>query len=205
MSAPTDFSRARVQMLPVQTGGNAVVMLGSMPGTSMDPTGKFTLTGVTPGRYRIDASMPMEVGAGWRVKSILVKGRDAFDFPLEIGPGEDISDAVVTFTDVTQDVSGALQDPAGRPAPDYTIVVFPTDRRMWASPLGRRIRTTRPGTDGRFTIANLPAGEYRIAALTDIAPGEANDPTFLEQLVSASFAFTLADGEKKIQDLRIAK
>ena len=205
MSAPTDVARARVQMLPVQTGGNAVVMLGSMPGTNMDPTGKFTLTGVTPGRYRIDASMPMEVGPGWRVKSILVKGRDAFDFPLEIGPGEDISDAVVTFTDVTQDVSGTLQDPAGRPAPDYTIVVFPADRRLWSSPLGRRIRTARPGTDGRFTIANLPAGEYRIAALTDIAPGEANDPTFLEQLMGASFAFTLADGEKKIQDLRIAK
>jgi protocatechuate 3,4-dioxygenase beta subunit len=207
MTAPTDFSRARVQMTPVQTGagGGTVVTLGGMPGTTMDASGRFTLSGVTPGRYRIQASMPMEVGQGWQLKSVVVKGRDAFDFPLEIGPGEDISDAVVTFTDVTQEVAGTLQDPSGRPAPDYTIVVFPADRRLWSSPLARRIRTVRPGTDGRFTVSNLPTGEYRIAALTDIAPGEANDPAFLELLVNASVAFSLGDGERKTQDLRIAR
>lgn len=206
MSAPTDFSRARVQMLPVQTGGGpTVVTLGSMPSTTIDASGRFTFSGVTPGRYRVEASMPMELGAGWRLKSVVVKGRDAFDFPLDIGPGEDVSDAVVTFTDVTQEVSGTLQDATGRPAPDYTIVVFPADRRLWTAPMTRRIRAVRPGTDGRFTVPNLPAGEYRIAALTDIAPGEQTDPAFLEELVNASVAFALGDGEKKTQDLRIAK
>ena len=34
--------------------------------------------------------------------------------------------------------------------------------------------------------------------------GEANDPSFLEQLLQASYQFTLGDGEKKVQDLRIA-
>ena len=75
--------------------------------------------------------------------------------------------------------------------------------RLWSSPLSRRIRTVRPGTDGKFTIANLPAGEYRLAALTDITPGDQTDPTFLQQLVGASIAISLADGEKKVQDIRI--
>jgi hypothetical protein len=36
-----------------------------------------------------------------------------------------------------------------------------------------------------------------------MAPGDASDPTFLEQLVGASVPFALADGESKVQDLRI--
>ena len=136
---------------------------------------------------------------------MVVKGRDVFDFPLEIGPGEEISDAVVTFTDVD---AGRLRRAAGsRPAvPRRTTPSSSSPPiaglwyRRWRGASGRA-----PGTDGRFTVANLPAGEYRIAALTDIAPGEANDPAFLEQLVAASVAFTLGEGEKKVQDLRIAK
>jgi hypothetical protein len=201
-----DLSRVRVSLAPVATGGGPTIMMGA-PAAQMDPSGKFTLNGVTPGRYRMTGAAPVapETGPGitWTLKSAIVKGRDALDFPLDIGPGEEVGDAVLTFTDATQQVTGVLQDASGRPAPDYTIVVYAADKAYWTLQ-SRRIRTARPGTDGRYTIANLPAGDYRIAALTDIAPGEANDPAFLEQLQPASYPFTLGDGERKVQDLRIA-
>jgi hypothetical protein len=95
-----------------------------------------------------------------------------------------------------------MSDAAGRPAPDFTIVIFPADKNYWLST--RRIRTTRPDTSGKFSVANLPAGDYRIAALIDIAPGEQTDPAFLEQLLPASVTFTLREGEQKVQDIRIA-
>jgi len=53
-------------------------------------------------------------------------------------------------------------------------------------------------------LANLPAGAYRIAAVTDIGAEELRDPALLEELAAASIAFVLGDGEKKVQDLRIA-
>jgi hypothetical protein len=133
----------------------------------------------------------------------MVKGRDILDFPLDVAPGDELTDAVVTFTDATQSIGGSLQDGSGRPAPDYTIVVFAADKAYW-TPNTRRVRTVRPGTDGKFTISNLPPGDYRMAAVVDVAPSDINDPSFLEQIVGASFPIKLGVGENKTQDLKIA-
>jgi protocatechuate 3,4-dioxygenase beta subunit len=202
-----DFTKVQLNLAPVATGALRVTM--GAPSTKIDETGQFTIAGVTPGRYRIAGSAPSAPMPGsapaapWRIASAVIKGRDILDFPLDVGPGDDISDAVVTFTDATQEITGTLQDASGRPAPDYTIVVFASDNRYW-TPQSRRIRSVRPSTDGRFTIAGLPPGEYRMAAVVDLAPGEVSDPAFLEQLIPASFVITLGAGEKKTQDLRIA-
>jgi hypothetical protein len=202
---PADLTRVRLNMVPAPSPGGTTIVMG-VPMAEIDPTGRFAFDGVTPGRYRISGTVPIAPGSGpapqWTLKSVMVKGRDALDFPFEVAPNDTIGDAVITFTDATQEVSGSLQDPSGRPAPDYTIVVFPADQQYWT--VQRRIRTTRPGTDGKFTIAGLPPGEYRMAAVVDVAPNEASNPSFLEQLVAASYQFTLAEGEKKQQDLRIA-
>lgn len=202
----SDLSRVRLLLAPVQTGAVARLALGAAM-SQVEPNGQFKLTGVTPGRYRISGTAPLAPGSGpgpgWTLLSAVVKGQDALDFPVDILPNEEINDVVVTFTDAAQEVNGSLQDATGRPAPDFTIVVFAADTRYWTTPT-RRIRSTRPGTDGRFSVSGLPPGEYRIAALVDVAPGEINDPAFLEQLVPASIRFTLAEGERKTQDLKIA-
>jgi hypothetical protein len=53
--------------------------------------------------------------------------------------------------------------------------------------------------------ATLPAGEYFIAALTDLDPDGWQTPAFLEQVASAAFKIRLAEGEKKVQDIKVAK
>ena len=62
----------------------------------------------------------------------------------------------------------------------------------------------RPDTAGRFTFRQLPAGDYRLTAVTDVEQGEWFDPAFLEQLLNASIAVSLRDGEKKTQDIKVA-
>jgi hypothetical protein len=205
IEVPTDFSRARVTLAPAPTAGGGLMV--GVPSAQVDATGKFTINGVVPGRYLVNAFVPTPPGAGpglaWTLQSAVFKGRDVLDFAFEVSAGDEISGGVLTFTDTSQQITGALQDQTGRPAPDYTIVVFAADKRYWSGQ-GRRIRTTRPGTDGKFTVTNLPVGEYRLAAVVDIATGEANDPAFLEQLMPASVPITLAAGDRKVQDLRIA-
>jgi hypothetical protein len=179
----------------------------SVPTAIVDETGKMTITGVIPGRYRMAGNAPVLAGSApgpaWRLGSVMIKGRDMLDFPFDIGPNDEINDAVITFTDATQEVNGTLQDQSGRPAPDYTIVVFAADNKYWL-PNARRIRSARPGTDGKYSVTQLPPGEYRMAAVTDMSPSDLYDPAFLEQLVGTSFKITVGLGEKKTQDLKIS-
>lgn len=194
---PDTFTRARINFFPASGGA---VMINQM-GTTINSSG-FSVRGLVPGPYRVVANFNTPE-VNWTLKSAMIKGRDALDLPFELAPNDNITDAVLTFTNKTQTLTGTLSDASQRPAPDYTIVVFPEDKTLWQS--ARRVRTARPGTDGKFTITGLPSGSYRIAAVTDISPEETRDLALLEELAGASIVFTLADGETKVQDLRIAK
>ena len=90
----------------------------------------------------------------------------------------------------------------GRPSPDYTVVLFPAEPSLWV-PQSRRIQGVRPAADGAYVIRNLPAGNYLVAAVDDVEPGEWFDPAFLQRLVPAAVRITIADSEQKVQDVRI--
>jgi hypothetical protein len=194
---PPDLSRIRVQLTPVATVGVDAGAASSATYTA----GRFTLKGVTPGRYRLSAS---GLPSGWMMQSAVFGGRDVLDTMLEVKPGDELSSGIVSFTSQSTELSGMLQDNSGKPVADYTIVVFASDRRYW-TPMSRRIQAARPSTDGRFSFRNLPAGEYRLIAVVDPEPGEWFDPAFLDQVVGATMPVSLGEGERKVQDVRIVR
>jgi hypothetical protein len=112
--------------------------------------------------------------------------------------------ASLVFTNRTQELSGTIQDASGKGIPDFTIILYPADNRYWL-PQARRITSARPDTEGKFRFGQLVPGEYRLTAVTDAEPGEWYDPAFLSQLLPASIPITLAAGEKKVQDIRLAQ
>jgi hypothetical protein len=136
------------------------------------------------------------------LKSAMLDGKDLADLPIEIRPGEDMTGVLVTFTRAVTEISGRVEDAAGRPVSGFPIVVFPTDRALW-SPGSRRILPAKPSSDGRYRVTGLPAGEYYVCALTELDPNDLYDSAFLDQLVAGSFKITLAEGEKKVQDPRL--
>jgi hypothetical protein len=95
-----------------------------------------------------------------------------------------------------------VHDAAGRPMPEVYILVFSADRAFW-TPQSRRIASKRPGSDGRYSVSNLPPGTYLLAAVTDVEPGQWFDPAYLQQLMPSAIRFTIGEGEKKVQDLRL--
>ncbi len=190
---PTDLTRVRVTMAPVDPSP-----LGGSVSARADASGRFTIPSVVPGRYRLSAS-----GAGpWTVESAAIGGQDAADFPVEIKGDQNISGAVITFTDRHTELTGIVLGEKNQPAPEYTLVVFPADSRYWL-PNSRRIQNTRPDTEGRYTFRNLPPGDYRLAPVYDLEPGDLSDPSFLQQLEATALRLSLQPGEKKVQDMRV--
>lgn len=177
--------------------------------STTDQAGTFNVTNVIPGRYALGGPLafgPTSDTLTWSLQSVVVDGRDVTDLPIEISDTAP-KDVVVTYTDRFQELSGRLQSQSGAPASDYTMVVFPEDRAYWIHG-SRRIVTTRPGTDGRFTLSGrgpttLPPGRYLLAAVTDISREEQFDPAFLGQLIPAAIRIALAPGERKTQDVAI--
>ena len=180
---PPDLSRIRMNLQPVQSAGE--VSLGLMQ-SQPDATGAFSIAGVTPGRYRLMAFIPSaRPDTTWQLKSSVMFGRDTLDTPVDLREGTD--GAVITFTDHTTELSGTIQDASGQPAPEYHVVVFARDKAYWTAQ-SRRIRTARPGVDGKYVMPNLPPGEYLMTAVTDMEPGEGFDPAFLEMLSRSAIA-----------------
>jgi hypothetical protein len=203
---PPELSRVSIRLTAAQTTGGVTVSVGGSSGP-VPADGTFKIEGTTPGRYTLFASAPAAnavPGVTWQLRSAMVGGVDAADVPFEVRPHQDIANAVVTFTDRAAEVSGKILDRTGKPTPDFSIMLFPADRALW-SQRSRRLRPpVRASTTGSFRFANVPPGEYQLAALTDFEPGEILKPEFLDQVVAAgTIKITVAEGEKKVQDMKI--
>ena len=165
----------------------------------VDASGRFTITGVIPGRYQLSSS---GAGTGWFLGSSMIDGQDSLDFPIDVKPNQNVSGAVVTFVDRQTELTGSIVNEQGQPVSDYTLIVYPSDERFW-TPQSRRIQSARPATDGRYSFRNLPAGEYRFAPVLDPEPGSWFDPAFLQQLDNTALRLSVGEGEKKEQNLRV--
>jgi hypothetical protein len=197
MTPPADLRSIRVSANPAAPGS-----VSFAPGAvNVTSDGRFTIAGVTPGRYRLSASFPGSGRpGGWLLKSVVAGGQDSLDAPFTLPANQHVMDATITFTDRLAQIAGTLQNAAG--AADYTVVLFPADQSRW-TPQSRRIQGVRPSADGVFTFRNLPAGEYLMTAVDDVEPGEWFEAAFLQRIAPAGTRVVVSDGEQKVQDLRV--
>jgi hypothetical protein len=165
--------------------------------------GSFQWTGVPLGSYRLAVTTAANLQPGWRVKSAMLGELELLDGMLAMksgAPGE----IVITLTDARSAITGTLQAPDGTPVNDYTVLAFSADNKFW-TPASRRTQVVRPNSSGVFAIRDLPEGDYLIVALNDVEAGQWRRADFLAELAPYGVRVSLADGEKKTQDLKIAR
>ena len=202
--AVADSRTLRVTLTPT---GAAVATAVQIP-APVDEAGRFVVPNVVPGRYTLAVSALSLVGTAppgiWTLTSAMAAGRDLLDYPLDVQPGQAVPEVVLTYSNLTAELSGRLLDAAGQPLKTMSILLFGTDRAVWSRD-SRRVRAPiRPAEDGSFRFLNLPPGEYFLGVMTEVDPKQAGDPALLEQLAPAAIRLTIGPGEKKTQDIRIA-
>jgi hypothetical protein len=54
-----------------------------------------------------------------------------------------------------------------------------------------------------FRFTGLPPGRYYLAALTEVDQSNLSDEAFLKRVAASATIVTLAEGEKKVQELKL--
>jgi hypothetical protein len=185
-----------------------VTRIGSAlsPPRSVTPqvTGRFTLGRLPPGRYRLEVTTAPVTRSGWWLRSAIWSGRDVLDTGLEISSADSDILLVLTMTDRLNELKGTLLGISGLPAPEYHVVVFPSDPAL-RRPKSRRVRLTRPSTGGAYSFDRLPAGDYIVAALTDAPENDWEQPEFLAALAPFGVRVVMNDGSPTIQNIQVSR
>ena len=170
-------------------------MMGPGARASVRADGTFVLEGLNgPRRFRL-----LSAPDSWMVKAVSANGRDVTDEPLPFGTAANsIANLEIILTNRGARVAGNVTGPRGQTVADYTVVVFATDSDRWYQG-SRFLAFTRPKQDGTFAIANLPPGEYFVAAVDRLEGneglGEWQDPDVLRSLTSAALRASLSEGQ----------
>jgi protocatechuate 3,4-dioxygenase beta subunit len=198
---PQGFRGFRVVPSPVGSSSTPAFAGGRGGGSGRgggEPTdnGQFTISDVMPGTYTLRAAGPR----GWTMKAVYVDGRDVTDLPLEI-KSENITSLNVIFTDKISSLTGAVRDARGNGINNVSVIAFPSDPKLWM-PQSRHIITTRTDATGSYRLSAIPPGDYLVAAVDDVEPGEWFDPEFLDQIKDEATKVRIGEGEQKTQDLK---
>ncbi len=189
--------------------------------SSVLPDGKFGITGLAPGQYRL--SVEGAEPRGWHTKSALYAGPpgegerlapiDLFDAPITIEPGKSVFGLPIEMTDLSTTTTGRVLDAEGQPVGGAPVVIFSADPRYWTFGW-RRTRVVLADRSGAFKAVGLPEGDYLAAAWPAAAPrpdprlvqspaGQRPDPLFFATIRAQAIAFSLPDGGTRDLEIRL--
>jgi hypothetical protein len=148
----------------------------------------FTLSAL-PGRWILTPSLPK----GWALRSVRRQGVDLTDAGVNVDEGEHVTDVEIELTNRLPRLAGTVRTQAGRPADDYTVLLFATDPARRANP--RYFAILRPDQAGGFSTDTLPPGEYYAVAFEYVDINDAQDPDLLASSSRTGVKLVLLEGQ----------
>ena len=168
---------------------------------SVDTDWSFKLTSVGgPFLFRL-RGLPK----GWMLGSVRFGENEITDSPWDVPTGgKELSGLTMVVTRKVGSLAGTVTDADGKPTSAAVVVIFSDDPDLWI-PGSRFTQTTRPVSDGTFSITNLPGGGYYAIARDYIEEGLWEVPGFLEEARAEAVPFTLSEGGSATVTLKLPK
>ena len=189
---------APVFVRTVSTVAGAPTFLNSSIGFSPDLS--FQIPGLAERRTFRTGALP----EGWFLKSVTHDNVDITDTGYDFRPGQRVSGIEIHLTRRATSLSGTVQENAGNPVADYTVVAFSTNPAKWGYQT-RFIRSARPDQSGTFMIRALPPDQYFVIALDYVETGQEFDPEQLANWKALATTIELREGETKMLSLKLAR
>jgi hypothetical protein len=174
-------------------------VLPTVRAVSVDTDWSFKLTNVGgPFLFRL-----MGLPNDWMLGSVWFGDKEITDSPWDVPTGgRELKGLTMVVTQKVGRVSGIVVDADGKPTSAAVVVVFADDPDLWI-PGSRFTRTTRPDSNGEFSITALPGGSYRAIARAFIEDGLWEAADFLEEARADALAFTLSEGGTETITLKL--
>lgn len=190
-------------MLAQPADGHQIGYAGALRGQT-NPDGTFTSYEIPPGKYFIRMAAPTpswQAMSGWLYASSVTGGRDVGGVAVDLR--SDITDLVITMTDHPSEISGIVRDDSGRPDSKAMVLIYSANAVDWSNfgDTPRRIRSVRTSPTGTYRVPSLPPGPYFVAAVPDAQAGDWADPRVLQAISRTATRITLAENEKRTQEL----
>jgi hypothetical protein len=140
--------------------------------------GEFRLTSLMPGSHVVVVE---GLTHPWRIADARLQGRNITEQPFDVEGDRPLRSLRILITPTAAGLSGTVTLPEGVAATDILVVAFPSDALRRRLPL-RFVRLGRPAPDGAFRVLDLVPGEHLVAAVLEMAAGDALDPHALDRL-----------------------
>ena len=156
--------------------------------------GTFEIQNLAPDRYRVEVSGAPD---GVYVKSVRFGNEDVTYGVLDLSAGGGALD--IKLSAQAADVSGIVRSASGEPVTGAQVTLAPSSAELAASM--QFIRVAGTNSEGKYSIKNLPPGEYRLLAWQDADMSLVNDPEFRAHFDSKSAVVKLFENSHETSDL----
>ncbi len=191
-------ARVFVRSVSTAPAAGAPTFSNSSVGADSDLT--FEMSGLSDRQTFRTGMLP----EGWFLKSVTHEGVDITDAGYEFKPGQRVSGIEIRLTRQATRLAGTVQDDAGNPVADYTVVAFSTNAGKWGYQT-RFVRSARPDQTGTFSIRAMPPDEYFVVPLEYLETGQEFDPEQLANWKAQATTVELKEGQTRTLSLRLAR
>jgi hypothetical protein len=189
-------SASSVTGVRIQLQSDPVIPPLAIPAVNPGEDGSFSITGVTPGTYRLSV---LALPRNTYVKSARLGGVDILNGGLRIDSTPNGSlDIVVGSSPGT--VDAAVMDEKQMPVPAVTVALVPTGGQEKRYDV---YRSATSDANGRIHLEGVVPGDYRVYAWESVENGAWTDPDFLRNYQSSGVSVHVSEGGLAAVDARL--